>query len=344
MKELESWREEQRSAYLYRLLAQIEAGAPRARLFTELAKEAEEQSGIWAQAAARKGAAPPAAFRPDVRTKLVAAMTRRLGPRAMRSILAAMKVRGMSVYSGAHPGHPMPQAGGGPERRHRGLASGGNLRAGVFGVNDGLVSNASLILGVAGAHADPNVILLSGVAGLLAGAFSMAAGEYVSVRSQREMYEYQIGLEKEELAQYPEEEAAELALIYEARGLDAVKAKELADSMIADPDKGLDALAREELGLNPEELGSPWGAATFSFVSFAIGAIIPVLPFLMLRTGGALPASIAATATALFAVGAMLSLFTGRQAWLGGVRMLLIGGAAGAVTYLIGSLLGVGLS
>ena len=171
MKELESWREEQRSAYLYRLLAQIEAGAPRARLFTELAKEAEEQSGIWAQAAARKGAAPPAAFRPDVRTKLVAAMTRRLGPRAMRSILAAMKVRGMSVYSGAHPGHPMPQAGGGPERRHRGLASGGNLRAGVFGVNDGLVSNASLILGVAGAHADPNVILLSGVAGLLAGIF-----------------------------------------------------------------------------------------------------------------------------------------------------------------------------
>ena len=114
--------------------------------------------------------------------------------------------------------------------------------------------------------------------------------------------------------------------------------------MIADPDKGLDALAREELGLNPDELGSPWGAATFSFVSFAIGAIIPVLPFLMLRTGGALPASIAATATALFAVGAMLSLFTGRQAWLGGMRMLLIGGAAGAVTYLIGGLLGVGLS
>ena len=344
MKELESWREEQRSAYLYRLLAQIEAGAPRARLFTELAKEAEEQSGIWAQAAARKGAAPPAAFRPDVRTKLVAAMTRRLGPRAMRSILAAMKVRGMSVYSGAHPGHPMPQAGGGPERRHRGLASGGNLRAGVFGVNDGLVSNASLILGVAGAHADPNVILLSGVAGLLAGAFSMAAGEYVAVRPERETYASQRGLEKEGGAQSPEEEAAERALIYEARGLDAVKAKELADSMIADPDKGLDALAREELGLNPDELGSPWGAATFSFVSFAIGAIIPVLPFLMLRTGGALPASIAATATALFAVGAMLSLFTGRQAWLGGVRMLLIGGAAGAVTYLIGSLLGVGLS
>ena len=344
MQELDSWHEEQRSAYLYRLLAQLEAGAPRARLFSELAREAEEQSKIWADAAIRNGAAPPAAFQPDMRTRLVAAMTRRLGPPAMRGVLAAMKVRGMSVYSGAHPGHPMPQAGAGPERRHRGLAGGGNLRAGVFGVNDGLVSNASLILGVAGASADSKMVLLSGVAGLLAGAFSMAAGEYVSVRSQREMYEYQIGLEKEELAQYPEEEAAELALIYEARGLSEAQAKELADGMIADPEKGLDALSREELGLNPEELGSPWGAAIFSFVSFAIGAIIPVLPFLLLRSGNALIGSIVATAGALFAVGATLSLFTGRQAWLGGLRMLLIGGAAGAVTYLIGSLLGVGLS
>jgi vacuolar iron transporter family protein len=247
------------------------------------------------------------------------------------------------VYSGAVPGHPMPQAGAGPEHRHRGLASGGNLRAGVFGINDGLVSNASLILGVAGANADSNVILLSGVAGLLAGAFSMAAGEYVSVRSQREMYEYQIALEKEELAEYPQEEAAELALIYEARGLSVSQAKDLADSMIADADKGLDALAREELGLNPDELGSPWGAAIFSFVSFALGAVIPVLPYLTSRGSHALMASIAGTALALFAVGAALSLFTGRQAWLGGVRMLLIGSAAGAVTYLIGSLLGVGL-
>jgi VIT1/CCC1 family predicted Fe2+/Mn2+ transporter len=344
VKELDSWREEQRSAHLYRLLAQLEAGAPRARLFAELAREADEQSRIWARAAQRKGAAPPERFRPDVRTRLVAAMTRRLGPRAMRSVLAAMKVRGMSVYSSAHPGHPMPQAGAGPEYRHRGLASGGNLRAGVFGVNDGLVSNASLILGVAGASQDGNLILLSGVAGLLAGAFSMAAGEYVSVRSQREMYEYQIALEKEELAEYPEEEAAELALIYEARGLTEGQAKALAGGMIADPDKGLDALAREELGLNPDELGSPWGAAAFSFISFAIGAIIPVLPFTLWRGSEALPISVAGTALALFAVGATLSLFTGRQAWLGGLRMLLIGGVAGGVTYLIGTLLGVGLA
>ena len=213
----------------------------------------------------------------------------------------------------------------------------------MFGVNDGLVSNASLILGVAGAGPDPRVIMLSGVAGLLAGAFSMAAGEYLSVRSQREMLEYQIGLEREELSQYPEEEAEELSLIYQARGLPEAEAKRLATSMIADPVRGLDALAREELGLNPDELGSPWGAASFSFVFFAAGALIPLLPFLVARGTAALAATVALTALALFGVGATLSLFTGRQAWLGGLRMLGIGAAAGAATYAIGTLLGVGL-
>jgi VIT1/CCC1 family predicted Fe2+/Mn2+ transporter len=261
----------------------------------------------------------------------------------MRSMLAAMKVRGMSVYSRIDPGHSMPDAATGMERRHRGLAGGGNLRAAVFGVNDGLVSNASLILGVAGAAAEPGIIFLSGVAGLLAGAFSMAAGEYVSVRSQREMYEYQIGLERDELGAYPEEEAKELALIYEARGMPWVEAKRLADSMIADPELGLDTLAREELGLNPDELGSPWGAATFSFLSFAIGALIPLIPFLFGKSGSALYVSIGLTAAALFAVGSTLSLFTGRGALRGGARMLLIGAAAGALTFGIGNLLGVGL-
>ena len=171
----------------------------------------------------------------------------------------------------------------------------------------------------------------------------MAAGEYVSVRSQREMYEYQIALEREELGQYPQEEAEELALIYQAKGLPESEAQHLAKSMIADPERGLDALAREELGLNPSELGSPWGAASFSFISFGAGAVIPLLPFLLARTGGALGASVAVTAIALFAVGATLSLFTGRHAWLGGVRMLLIGWAAGALTFGIGRLLGVAL-
>jgi VIT1/CCC1 family predicted Fe2+/Mn2+ transporter len=204
-----------------------------------------------------------------------------------------------------------------------------------------LVSNASLILGVAGAAAEPGMIVLSGVAGLLAGAFSMAAGEYVSVRSQREMYEYQIGLEREELSKYPEEEAKELALIYEVRGLPAEEAKRLADSMIADPARGLDTLAREELGLNPHELGSPWGAATFSFLSFAAGALIPLLPFLFGKGTSALYGAIGLTAAALFGVGAALSLFTGRGAMRGGLRMLLIGAAAGALTFLIGRWVGV---
>jgi VIT1/CCC1 family predicted Fe2+/Mn2+ transporter len=224
------------------------------------------------------------------------------------------------------------------------LSGGGNLRAAVFGVNDGLVSNASLILGVAGAAADIGVIVLSGIAGLLAGAFSMAAGEYVSVRSQREMYEYQIGLEADELEQYPEEEAGELALIYEARGIPHETAKKMADDIIADPDRALDALAREELGLNPDELGSPWGAAISSFLAFAVGGMIPLLPFLVLAHHGALPISIGLTAIALFSVGATLSLFIGRGAIRGGLRMLLIGGGAGALTFLIGSMLGVALA
>ena len=228
-------------------------------------------------------------------------------------------------------------------KRHRGLAAGGNLRAAVFGVNDGLVSNASLILGVAAAAASNEVILLTGVAGLLAGAFSMAAGEWVSVRSQREMFEYQIGLERAELARYPAEEAQELALVYEARGLPKEQAAALAASTVANPEEALDTLAREELGLNPDELGSPWGAAASSFLSFAVGALIPLAPFLILSGTAALQASLGFAAVALFSVGAVISLFTGRRAVRSGLRMLAIGAGAGALTYAIGSLLGVTL-
>jgi VIT1/CCC1 family predicted Fe2+/Mn2+ transporter len=211
----------------------------------------------------------------------------------------------------------------------------------VFGVNDGLVSNASLILGVAGASGDVQVVLVSGVAGLLAGAFSMAAGEYVSVRAQREFYEYQIGLEREELNQYPGEEATELALIYEAKGLSTEEARHLSDALIAEPDRALDTLAREELGLNPEELGSPWAAALSSFAAFALGASVPLLPYLLLSGQVARYGAISATAISLFGVGATLSLFTGRPSWLGGLRMLAIGAAAGAATWAIGRALGV---
>ena len=221
------------------------------------------------------------------------------------------------------------------------MGSGGNLRAAVFGINDGLVSNLSLILGVAGASSNSSLILLSGVAGLLAGAFSMAAGEFVSVRSQREMYEYQIGLERKELEQYPEEEAEELALIYAAKGMPKEQALELARNIIADPEKALDTLAREELGLNPEDLGSPWGAAGSSFASFALGALVPLAPFLLSSGTTALLGSIALTAVSLFGVGAVISLYTGRNAVQDGLRMLGIGAAAGGVTFAVGRLLGV---
>ncbi|HSG35683.1 MAG TPA: VIT1/CCC1 transporter family protein, partial [Sphingomonadaceae bacterium] len=199
------------------------------------------------------------------------------------------------------------------------------------------------IMGIAGATADGQIIVLSGAAGLIAGAFSMAAGEYVSVRSQREMYEYQIGLEREELEHYPDAEAEELALIYKARGHAPDEAVSMARNLIADPEKALETLAREELGLNPEDLGSPRGAAFFSFFSFAAGAAIPLAPFLVAAGSTGLVAAVVATGIALFTVGATLSLFTGRSALGSGARMFAIGAAAGGFTYFIGTLLGVTL-
>jgi len=341
MQALESWTEEKRSAWLYRVVSDCESGTPRQVLFLELAQAAERQAGLWAAEMAKAGLRPPAAFTPDARTRLIGWLLPRLGVRPLKGMLAAMKVRGMSLYHAPVP-HGIPTSLDQLDNdRH--AASNGNLRAAVFGVNDGLVSNASLILGVAGAAAAPSVILLSGVAGLLAGAFSMAAGEYVSVRSQREFYEYQIALEREELDQYPQEEAAELALIYQAKGVGKEEARRMADALLRDPDRALDTLAREELGLNPDELGSPWGAAISSFLAFSLGAFIPLLPFLLLSGNAALLGTLIATGISLFGVGAAISLFTGKQAWIGGLRMLGIGAAAGAATWLIGRALGVAL-
>lgn len=334
---LEGWREEMSSAYLYRLLAAREAGTRQA-LFFELATAAERQAGLWMQ----KIATPPPRFAPGLRTRIVGWLIRRFDAQTIKPILAATKVRGLAVYLGDVPGHAMPEHVDEVGGRHRGIAHGGNLRAAVFGVNDGLVSNAGLILGVVGAGSEPKFVLLSGVAGLLAGAFSMAAGEYVSVRSQREMYEYQIGLEREEFALYPEEETAELALIYAARGMPQAEAHQLAASMTSDPQRALDALAREELGLNMDQLGSPWGAAISSFLAFAGGAAIPLLPYLF--GSGKIAWSVGLSGAALFAVGGALSLFTGRGALTSGLRMLFIGACAGAATYLIGALLGVSLA
>jgi VIT1/CCC1 family predicted Fe2+/Mn2+ transporter len=344
-REIESWVDEKEAEYLYGVLAEVEAGTPREALFRGLLGAADKQAAIWAAAAREKGIALPEPFEPSVRARIVARIVRAFGPRRSLRILSAMKVRGMSVYTQpASSGHAMPLRAEDVGRRHKGMGGGGALRAGVFGVNDGLVSNTSLILGVAGASGDSKIVVLSGVAGLLAGAFSMAAGEYISVRSQREVLEYQIGLEREELAKYPKEEAAELALIYEARGVPKEEAESLGALIIADPAHALNTLAREELGLDPNDLASPWQAALSSFISFALGALLPLAPFLLIKGGAALITSAGLAAAALFTVGALLSLFTGRSAVLSGLRMLLIGGAAGGATFLIGKMLGVNLS
>jgi VIT1/CCC1 family predicted Fe2+/Mn2+ transporter len=340
----ESWAAEMESVFLYRVIAQAERSPERRALFEKLAGEAEAQAKIWAAEVQRGGGRLPEPFVPDARARLVAALVRRLGPAPLRGVLAAMKVRGMSVYAPGLPapaadGHPMPSSVAEIGRRHR--RGGGNLRAAVFGANDGLVSNASLILGVAGATAQGRFVLISGVAGLLAGAFSMAAGEYVSVSSQREMFERQIGAEADELRQYPAEEAAELSLIYQARGLDKQDADRMASRLVENPASALDALAREELGLDPGGLGSPAGAALFSLGSFAAGALVPLVPFFFTSGGGAVLVSAILTAVALIGVGAVISLYTGRGALRGGLRMLLIGGGAAAITHLVGKLLGV---
>jgi VIT1/CCC1 family predicted Fe2+/Mn2+ transporter len=304
-------------------------------LFLELARAADEQAALWATEAAKAGGGVPGSYRPDLRTRLVGRLIPVFGVPPLRRILAAMKVRGMALYNA-------PLQGSAEREAHHGKRGGGGaLRAAVFGVNDGLVSNASLILGVAGAGPEASVILLSGCAGLLAGAFSMAAGEYVSVRAQREYYEYQIALERDELAEYPQEEVDELTLIYTAKGLPHAEAERLAGRLLEDPDQALDTLAREELGLNPEELGSPWAAAIASFLAFSVGAFVPLLPYLLLSGPMALNGTLAATALALFGVGSTISLFTGRHAFIGGLRMLLIGSLAGGATWSIGRALGV---
>lgn len=346
MSNIDNWFEERQSAWLYERLAERETDPAKREMFSALAAAARTQAGVWAQSVRAGGAGLPP-FRPSLRARLVAWLVAVLGPRLILPALAAIKVRGLAVYrSPAAPaGHPMPTSVEEVGHRHRGVGGGGNLRAAVFGVNDGLVSNTSLILGVAGAGSAPAAIVTAGAAGLLAGALSMAAGEYVSMRSQREMYEYQIGLEREELAVYPEEEAEELALIYNARGMAMEEARRVATQLLSEPEHALDTLAREELGLNPDDLGSPWGAAAFSFLSFTAGALIPLLPFLAGLAGRdwVLGAVSGLAGASLFAVGAVLSLFTGRGAVRGGLRMVIIGGGAGAVAFLIGRLLGVAL-
>lgn len=229
------------------------------------------------------------------------------------------------------------------EGRHR--AIGGNaLRAAVLGSNDGLLSNLSLVMGVSGANLSSHSVLVTGIAGLLAGAFSMAIGEWISVQSSRELNQFQMNTEADELAMAPEEEEEELALIYQAKGLPESEATALAKKLISDPKKALDTLAREELGIDPSDMGgSPWVAAGASFLLFAVGAIVPVLPFVFSTGMTAVRVALAVSAVGLFLIGAAITLVTGRSLWRSGLRQLLVGLAAAGVTFGIGRLIGAHL-
>ena len=227
-------------------------------------------------------------------------------------------------------------------RKHHGSTGrSGSLRAAVFGVNDGLISNFSLVLGMAGADVGGNVVILAGIAGLVAGAFSMAAGEYVSMKVQREVFESAIDMERQEIAEEPAHERHEVEVILRAQGVPADDAVRIAERVMEDPELALDLMARQELGLDPDELGAPMGAATSSFGAFAVGALIPLVPFLLLSGGLAVIVAVIVSALCLFGVGALAARLSERPALFGGARMLLIGALAAVVTYGIGKAFGV---
>ena len=355
------------SAALYRTLAQTETNPQLASVYGRLAAVEEAHAEFWKAKLREIGRNVPR-LRPGFRTRALAWLARRFGPAFVLPTLDTLE----HIDSGTYDRQPEAVAGGLPaaersharilealaapapgalsgvalarlEGRHRGM--GGNaLRAAVLGANDGLVSNLSLVMGVAGAELAPRAILVTGLAGLVAGACSMAMGEWLSVTSSRELNQQQIDIEADELNRMPEEEKEEMILIYQAKGLDEASARSLADKLMANKDTALDTLVREELGIDPTELGgSPWAAAAASFGLFALGAIFPVAPFFWLSGTPVLLASLAASGVALVLIGAGTSLFTGRPLIFSSVRQLTIGFAAAGITYAIGRLVGVSL-
>jgi len=241
--------------------------------------------------------------------------------------------------STAHPARRSTVDGSAVDHQHRNV-QGGGARAAVFGMTDGLVSNLCLVLGFAGANPGPGVVRLAGIAGLIAGAFSMASGEYVSMQAQRELFERELALERHEIDHRPEGERRELVHIYEKRGVDPTVARKLADEMMRTPELALETHAREELGIDPGSLGRPLQAAVSSFVTFAVGALVPLLPWLFSRGNSAVVASIVLGALAALAVGAAVAVFTRRSWWRSALRQLAISAAAAAVTYGVGAAVG----
>ena len=355
------------SASLYRTLADAEADPRTSAIFRKLAAVEDAHAEFWRKNLERIGARIPVQ-RPGWRTRALAWLARRFGPEFVLPTINVLEhadsatydqqpeaiERGLPVAERSHArvlnalaGKSGGLAGGTIaklEGRHR--AMGGNaLRAAVLGANDGLVSNLSLVMGVTGAATEQRVVLLTGLAGLFAGACSMAMGEWLSVNSARELYEHQVANEAEELKQVPDEELEELVLIYQAKGLGETEARALAGRLMANKDTALDTLVREELGLDPKELGgSPWAAAGWSFCLFAAGAAVPVLPLFVTHGLAATISSAVASAVALACVGAGTSLFTGRSALFSTARQIAIGALAAAMTFAMGMLAGVTLS
>lgn len=360
------WQDEVDSAALYLALAEAEADPRLGEVYRRLAAAEEKHAAFW-EARLRESGAEPPPRRVGGRTRVLVWLARRFGAQLVLPALAGMEAKdsrgygaqaeirgtGMAAEEGSHARVLRALAGGEGaegstiarlEGRHR--AVGGNaLRAAVLGANDGLVSNLSLVMGVAGAELAGRSILITGLAGLLAGAGSMAMGEWLSVQSARELYQRQIGVEQEEIEQLPEEEEEELALIYQAKGLPEEQARRLAARLMADQRVALDTMAREELGIDPAELGgSAWEAAAFSFILFAVGAIVPVAPFLFLSGTAAILWSVVVSALGLFLIGAGITLLTGRGVLFSGARQLLIGLGAAALTFGIGRLIGASLA
>jgi vacuolar iron transporter family protein len=364
---LDNLRLERDAILLYDGLAAMEKVPGRAAAFRRIAANERRHADIWARKLEERGAVvPPAPTRPRPRVAVILLLARLFGTKAVSDLVTALEgdeediydsqsspeVAAMAADEREHARIWQELKGESAERRtenditsrerwHRSSRS-GTLRAVIFGVSDGLVSNLALVMGVAGAAGDHGrFVLLAGVAGLLAGAFSMAAGEYISMQSQRELFERQIELERAELEAMPEEEEAEMAAIYRAKGFRENEAAAIAARLFEDPERALDTLVREELGLDPDELGSPLGAAGGSFVAFAIGAAIPVLPYVVTSGAPSFVAAIVLSLAALFAVGGGVSLLTGRSVIFSGARQVLIGAAAAVVTFIVGSIVGV---
>lgn len=358
--------DERDGAALYEGLARHEKDAAKARSFTELAQAERRHAEVWVRKLEKEGVAIPP-DRPSSRIRALIWLAHRLGSEAVVPMILDAEASDADKYDAQggdasaiadeERAHRVVLAGMGDgqvrdaraliavrERWHGSSGRAGSVRAAIFGMNDGLLSNLSLILGVAGAGAgarfDNHAVVVAGFAGLLGGAFSMAAGEYTSVASQRDLLTRQVELEKREIEEAPEEEAAELALIFKQKGLSTEQASRVAAEILKNPEQAADTLVREELGLDPQDLGSPWGAAWSSFVMFATGATVPLVPFLL--TTGTTAAAIAAALAfgVLGAVGGFVGFLSGTSIWRSAGRMVGLGVLAAGVTYAVGRLFG----